>query len=89
MKNKIIGVTLGMDGKPTLAFDDGTVSFPGAERRFYPEYFPGDCEWPRDPYTGNNLPSAPMSWYIHPVVKQVAFLDRLRGIFQPWRQKHS
>jgi hypothetical protein len=52
--DKIIGVTLGWNLKPTLMFDDRSILFGGADRILYPEYFK-NCDWPCDPITGEKL----------------------------------
>ncbi len=51
----IIGVCLGWDAKPHLAWSDGTYLSRGLELLFNPEYFPGECEWPIDPKTGQKM----------------------------------
>jgi hypothetical protein len=71
MKHKPpIGVTLGTGGVPVLAFigKNGSIEMLSGGHDddvcFYPEYFPGDCIWPVDPYTGKELPAADIKHYV-------------------------
>ena len=55
-ETKILGVTMGYSGLPTLLFEGGTILFGDAEYVLYPEYFPnGKGTWPVDPETGEKL----------------------------------
>jgi hypothetical protein len=52
---KIIGVTMGWDLKPHLAFEGGYILYGNADRILYPQYFKNG-EFPCDPITGESLP---------------------------------
>jgi hypothetical protein len=57
---RVIGVTIGFDLRPHLAFSDGTILWGDADKIFYPEYWPEDVThnkfaWPIDPETGEKL----------------------------------
>lgn len=59
----IVGVTLGFDLRPHLAFSDGTILYGNTDKIFYPEYWPENWKddkmaWPIDPKTGDRLPIA-------------------------------
>lgn len=55
---RIIGVTLGWDGKPHLCFKDGRYLPTRAERLLYPSYFVKGQDWPVNPETKEKLPIA-------------------------------
>lgn len=57
-KEKPIGVTMDWAGNPTLCFEGGLIYSKRDEQALYPEYYPGGCEWPVDPKTGEQLPIA-------------------------------
>lgn len=84
MKRKPIGVTMGTNGVPTLAFDGRSVYADGLDRTLYPEYYPGDCHWPQDPYTGKDMPAVPMSWYDSPIVSRWEKNKKLISKYLPW-----
>jgi hypothetical protein len=54
---KIIGVTLGWDGKPHLCFEGGKILWGNADRILYPQYF-RNGEYPTNPVTNEKLPIA-------------------------------
>ncbi len=62
MDNKINGVTLGWDGKPTICFEvdgkEGLVLPRAAEEIIHKKYYENDHanDWPCDPVTGEQLP---------------------------------
>lgn len=64
MRNKKqLRVTMGWDGAPTILLPDGSVLPRRAERVIHAAYYPdggADCEWPRDPETGERLPAEPL-----------------------------
>jgi hypothetical protein len=51
---KPIGVTMGWDLKPHLAFEGGYILYGNADRILYPQYFK-DGDWPIDPETEKKL----------------------------------
>lgn len=57
---RIVGVTLGWDGRPTLLFENGRILPRDWEKLRFPEYYPTgkDGEWPVDPKTGEKLKAA-------------------------------
>ena len=58
INSPIVGVTLGWDAKPTTVHADGMVHLRTAENLLHWEYYPdGSGTWPRDPQTGEKLPT--------------------------------
>ena len=54
-KEKPLGVCLGWDGKPHLAFRGGKYLPSDAEKILYPEYFKEGEVWPIDPTTNQKM----------------------------------
>ena len=55
---KVIGVTLGWDGRPTTVMENGKVFSRYVEDICRSDYYPdGPGTWPCDPKTGERLPT--------------------------------
>jgi hypothetical protein len=82
---KIIGVTLGWDGKPHLCFEDGSILWGNADRILYPEYF-RHGEFPTDPITGEPLKIVVETDNNKVYEHYEAYKKVVNGLYAKWRK---